>query len=60
MKCAQAEKLLFPLCKTCAESKNQAKCDHTSTERALTGTWTTDEVNKAIEKGYQVLKTYEV
>ena len=60
VKCAQAEKLMFPLCKTCAESKNQAKCDHMSTERALTGTWTTDEVNKAIVKGYQVLKTYEV
>ena len=24
------------------------------------GTWTTDEVNKALEKGYKVLRTYEV
>ena len=24
------------------------------------GTWTTDEINKALEKGYKVLRTYEV
>ena len=58
--CAQAEKLMFPLCRTCAESKIQTKCAHAAAERALTGTWTTDEVNKAIEKGYQVLKVHEV
>ena len=26
----------------------------------IIGTWTTDEVNKAIPKGYQILNVYEV
>ena len=60
VKCQQAEKLMFPLCRTCAEIKIQGDCNHTSDERALIGTWTTDEVNKAIEKGYTVVKVYEV
>ena len=51
---------MFPLCRTCAEIKIQGDCNHTSDERALIGTWTTDEVNKAIEKGYTVVKVYEV
>ena len=54
------EKLVFTLCKTCAETRSQSKCDHTDAKRSFIGTWTTDEVNKAIEKGYQVLRTYEV
>ena len=54
------EKLVFTLCKTCAETRNQNECKHTDTQRSFIGTWTTDEVNKAIEKGYKVLRTYEV
>ena len=54
------EKLVFTLCKACAEPMNQNKCDHSDDERSFIGTWTTDEVNKAIEKGYKVLETYEV
>ena len=53
-------KLFFTLCKTCSKTKNQNNCEHTDNERSFIGTWTTDEVNKAIEKGYKVLKTYEV
>ena len=60
VKCGQAEKLMFPLCRTCAENKSQIECDHAPDERFLIGTWTTDEVNKAIEKGYSVVKVYEV
>ena len=48
------------MCKTCAETRNQNECKHTDAQRSFIGTWTTDEVNKAIEKGYKVLKTYEV
>ena len=48
------------MCKTCAETRNQNECNHTDTERSFIGTWTTDEVNKAIDKGYKVLRTYEV
>ena len=54
------EKLIFTLCKTCAETRNQNECKHTDDKRSFIGTWTTDEVNKAIEKGYKVLRTYEV
>ena len=54
------EKLVFTLCKTCAETRNQNKCKHTDTQRSFIGTWTTDEVNKALEKGYKILRIYEV
>ena len=48
------------MCKACAEARNQNSWKHTDEERSLIGTWTTDEVNKATEKGYNVIKTYEV
>ena len=48
------------MCKACAATRNQSKCEHTDDERSFVGTWTTDEINKAIEKGYKVLRTYEV
>ena len=54
------EKLIFTLCKTCAETRNQNKCKHTDTKRSFIGTWTTDEVSKALEKGYKILRIYEV
>ena len=54
------EKLVFTLCKTCAETRNQNKCEHTDTQRSFIGTWTTDEVSKALEKGYKILRIYEV
>ena len=45
------EKLLFPLCKTCAMLTNQDHCEHTADQRAFVGSWTTIELNKAIDKG---------
>ena len=54
------EKLIFTLCKTCAETRNQNECNHTYNERSFVGTWTTNELLKAIYKGYKVLKVYEV
>ena len=54
------EKLIFTLCKRCAETRNQNKCKHSDNKRSFIGTWTTDEVNEAIKKGYKVLETYEV
>ena len=53
------EKLLFPLCLRCAEKKIR-ECLHSENERMITGTWSTIEVNKAIEKGYKVQEIYEV
>ena len=62
-------KFLFPLCKTCAQqeikqqptsSKRSEKCPHSAEERSLTGTWTTLELQKAIEKGYVIAYIYEI
>lgn len=58
--CRNNKKLLFHLCKTCAETKNQDKCNHTNEERSFVGTWVTDEVKIAVKKGYKVVKIYEV
>ncbi|KAG5866291.1 hypothetical protein JTB14_023254 [Gonioctena quinquepunctata] len=35
-------------------------CSHSDEERSLIGTWTVDEVLKAIDKGYEVLEKYEI
>ena len=53
-------KLLFPLCRTCAETKNQDSCSCSDEQRVLLGTWTTPEIVKALDKGYKVVKIYEV
>lgn len=53
-------KLKFPLCRTCADEESQNPCQCTDEERAITGTWCTPELQKALEKGYTLLKCYEV
>lgn len=53
-------KLLFALCKTCAEVKQQSQCNHDDTERAFVGTWVTDEIKTALKKGYIIQQMYEV
>ena len=53
-------KLLFALCKTCAETKQQETCNHTDEERSFIGTWVSDELKKALEKGYEIIEMYEV
>ena len=63
IKCKKSEKfekLMFPLCISCAQTKQQEKCQHSENERSFIGTWTSDEVNKALEKGYKIIKIYEV
>ncbi|EFP06186.1 hypothetical protein CRE_07890 [Caenorhabditis remanei] len=56
------KKLMFVLCRTCANNQNiEGKCTHTKvSERFLTGVWCTDELNKAVSKGYKVLKYHEI
>ncbi|CAC5375852.1 unnamed protein product [Mytilus coruscus] len=46
--------------KTCTELQQTTTCLHTKNERAITGTWVTDELKKAKEKGYIVEQIYEV
>jgi G:T-mismatch repair DNA endonuclease (very short patch repair protein) len=55
-------KLMMVLCRTCAEESDQSKgdCTHDESERCLTGTWTTPELKKAVEKGYEILDLHEV
>jgi hypothetical protein len=53
------DKLIFTLCTKCFDVKCN-RCTHNNEERALSGTWTTDEVSKAIEKGYLIKEIYEV
>ena len=60
-------KLLFPLCATCVQDEmpkrpweRSAQCVHTDQQRALTGTWCSPELSKAVELGYQVQYIYEV
>jgi len=52
------EKLIFTLCTKRFDEKCN-KCTRTDEERSLIGTWTTDEVSKALEKGYKIMKMYE-
>ncbi|XP_064644724.1 uncharacterized protein LOC135498397 [Lineus longissimus] len=52
-------KLKFSLCAKCAETTSKT-CDHSDDERALIGTWVIFEVRKAVEKGYRLVKTYEI
>ena len=54
------DKLMFALCKTCADTCNQTPCTHSDTERAIQGTWCSVEVMKALEKGYRIVQVHEV
>ena len=62
-----SDKLMFPLCSQCVVEQLQKPwlersemCLHTEEERCLYGTWCTPELEKAVKKGYQILKIYEV
>ena len=60
-------KLTFPLWAACV-SQEQAKpilerravCHHTPFQRQLRGTWCTPELEKALEKGYTLVRLHEV
>lgn len=54
------DKLMFPLCRSCIESKEQNECNHNNEERAIIGSWVTDEVKIACNKGYEILEVYEI
>jgi hypothetical protein len=53
-------RLMFPLCRTCVEALDTNPCQCTDQDRAMIGTYCTPEINKAIEKGYTILRVYEV
>ncbi len=53
-------KLLFALCRTCAELQLQTSCVHSDEERHISGVWTSVELAYALDKGYSVVKIIEV
>ncbi|CAC5412925.1 unnamed protein product [Mytilus coruscus] len=53
-------KLMFGLCGTCMEDGVTENCCHDVDSRTLTVTWVSDEINKAIQKGYKIEEIYEV
>ena len=53
-------RLLFDLCSKCMEESQVEDCTHTDEERAIIGTFCSPEIHKALERGYTILKTYEI
>ena len=53
-------KLMFPLCRTRGENLQQTPCERSDSERTLSGTWPSIEIQKACELGYRVVKLIEV
>lgn len=53
-------KLLFVLCRTCAEIQNVYACTHTEMQRSLIGTWVTAEVKMALKHGYRIQDKIEI
>lgn len=53
-------KLIFPLCSTCAKNMQIVKCNHTAFERAIVGVFPITEVRLALEFHYKILETIEV
>jgi DNA polymerase type B, organellar and viral len=53
-------KLVFSLCRTCAQDMIQTDCPHNESERQLTGVWVVDEVRKAVELGYKITRVFEI
>lgn len=44
---------MFPLCRTCAEIMQKSPCAHNDDERAIVGTWVSEELKLAKKKGYR-------
>lgn len=53
-------KLMFVLCKKCAEVGNQGQCSCTDEQSVLDGTWCLNEVSKAISLGYKIIEVYQL
>ena len=53
------DRLMFALCRTCADTSNQTRCTHSDAERSIQRTWCSVELIKALEKGYHIVQMYE-
>ena len=54
------DKLMFPLCHTCALNENQQTCNCADKDRILIHTWCTSEINLALHMGYILIEIYEI
>ena len=62
-----ASKCMFTLCGACTQEQLELPwhqrtnlCKHSDKERTMTGTWCTEELKMAVQKGYQIIKIHEV
>ncbi|KAK5638854.1 hypothetical protein RI129_013149 [Pyrocoelia pectoralis] len=53
-------KLMFPLCMKCVEDLVESECSHNPEERTICGTWCSDEIVKALDKGYKLIEVHEM
>ena len=62
LKRVRSVKLREKLLNKTAECYNERNvdCTHADSDRAITGLWTTAEMEKALEKGYKIVKIYDV
>ena len=60
LRCGKSDKVLLPLCRTCATTQQHEKCEHSPDDRAFTGTWCSNKIALALKKGYRVFEIYEV
>ena len=51
-------KTCFAFCTRCTATQ-QRKCDHSDEIRKMHGTWTTFELERAVQKGYEIKQVYE-
>ncbi|CAB3978337.1 DNA polymerase [Paramuricea clavata] len=56
----RSTKLTFPLCRTCVQRQQNETCRHNDEQRALYGTWTSVEIQKALQLDYRILIIYEI
>ncbi len=54
------EKLMFVLCTRCMKEGANKLCTHNDEDRCLRATWTTPEVEYAVQCGYKVVEIYEL
>ena len=52
-------KLMFVLCRACAETPNYGVFGHTRSEHCLTGTWVSVELQKSVAIRYVIVVIYE-
>ena len=53
-------KLMFTLCYKCAKEENQNSCTCSEDNRCLTGVFCSNELQKALELGYEIKEIYEI